>query len=90
MLPSNQHGSVVPSSASRSPTPSRTKRAPASPRPVAAAQITPQPPLDTEVAALRAQLEEMRRAEDRLLQTVLWALGIVALVGIGFLTFNIA
>ncbi len=41
----------------------------------AAGSLTSEPAADSEVAALRAQLEVMRQYDERLLQTVYWALG---------------
>jgi hypothetical protein len=46
-----------------------------SPTPVGAPGPTSQPESDSEAALLRAQLDVMRRYDERLVQTVYWALG---------------
>jgi hypothetical protein len=51
-------------------------------------QPAPSPTVSADVAVLQAQLDEMRHADEALLSTVHWALGIMATVGIAILGFN--
>lgn len=60
---------------------------PAVPRPDQPVLTQPQAPSPTEIA-LRAQLEEIRRSEDRLLQTVYFALTTVVALAIGLSAFS--
>ncbi len=43
---------------------------------------------DARLAVLQAQLEEVRRTDERLLQTVFWALGILAAVAVALMVFS--
>lgn len=60
---------------------SRGRSLPAAAQLVATVAVQPSP-ADTEVIELRAQLDEMRRSEDRLLQVVVGALTVLVLVNI--------
>lgn len=44
--------------------------------------------VDTRLAVLQAQLEEVRHTDKRLLQTVYWALGILAAVALSLMVFS--
>jgi hypothetical protein len=81
---------VIASTANASPSVSQ-------PSPSVAASAPTPPPTPTSASApapnpveiaLKAQLDEMRRSEDRLLSTVHWSLGIVATLAVGLALFG--